>query len=331
MVLEAPRRPLILTELPVPVPGSDQVLVEVEACGVCRTDLHIFDGELPRPRLPLILGHEIVGRVVALGADVHNLRSGMHVGIPWLGWTDQTCRYCRRGQENLCAAAQFTGYQRDGGYAELVLANADFCLPLPEGSAMSAAQAAPLLCAGLIGYRTWRLAGSNVERLGIYGFGAAAHIISQVAVHAGQRVYAFTRPGDQDAQNFARQLGATWAGGSDQQPPQRLDAALLFAPVGNLVPTALEAVGPGGTVVCGGIHMSDIPTFPYRLLWEERVVRSVANLTRRDGQEFLELIARLSIETTVERFRLDQANEALVRLRSGRITGAAVVDLTLGP
>jgi alcohol dehydrogenase, propanol-preferring len=327
LVLEALHQPLVTKDMPVPTPGADQVVVEVEACGVCRTDLHIVDGELEYPKLPLILGHEIVGRVVIVGASVTDLQPGTRVGIPWLGWTDRTCRFCQRDQENLCPNARFTGYQLDGGYAQYVLAHAAYCLPLQLPRRMSSAQAAPLLCAGLIGYRTWRLAGPHIERLGIYGFGAAAHIVTQVAVSAGQRVYAFTRPGDVAAQEFARRLGAAWAGGSDQQPPQRLDAALLFAPIGSLVPTAMEAVMPGGVVVCGGIHMSDIPSFPYRLLWQERVVRSVANLTRRDGHEFLRLVAQVPIETTIEHFLLQEANEALDRLRSGRITGAAVLDL----
>jgi len=330
LVLEAQRRPLVAKDVPVPTPGADQVLVEVEACGVCRTDLHILDGELEHPKLPLILGHEIIGRIVGNGEEVDDVQAGMRVGIPWLGWTDRTCRFCQRDQENLCPNARFTGYQLDGGYAQYVLADAAYCLPFELPTTMSSAQAAPLLCAGLIGYRTWRLAGPNIERLGVYGFGAAAHIITQVAVSAGQQVYAFTRPGDLAAQEFALRLGATWAGGSDARPPQVLDAALLFAPIGSLVPAALEAVRPGGTVVCGGIHMSDIPTFPYRLLWEERTVRSVANLTRRDGHEFLRLVAEMTLETTIEQFALEEANEALERLRSGRITGAAVLDLTLG-
>jgi propanol-preferring alcohol dehydrogenase len=329
-VLDAPGQPLVARDLSAPAPAPDQVLVEIEACGVCRTDLHIADGELTQPKLPLVLGHEIVGRVVSVGADVRELAPGARVGIPWLGWTDQSCRYCLRDQENLCPNAMYTGYQLDGGYAELVLAHAAYCLPLELPPGMSQMQAAPLLCAGLIGYRTWRLAGANVERLGIYGFGAAAHIVVQMAVHMGQQVFAFTRPGDQKAQAFARALGASWAGGSDEAPPALLDAALLFAPVGGLVPLALAAVVPGGTVVCGGIHMSDIPTFPYRLLWEERVVRSVANLIRRDGREFLGLIAQIPIETTVEPFPLEGANEALARLRSGQLTGAAMLDLSLG-
>jgi alcohol dehydrogenase, propanol-preferring len=324
MVLETPRQPLVLETLRIPEPGPNQVLLKVQACGVCRTDLHILDGELDQPKLPLVLGHEIVGTVERVGSDACPLQVGARVGVPWLAWTDKTCRFCTRGQENLCERARFTGYTVDGGYAEYVVAYSDYCLPLPVG--FDDAEAAPLLCAGLIGYRTWRLAGPDVERLGIYGFGAAAHIITQVAVQQGQDVYAFTRPGDLDGQSFARDLGASWAGGSDQRPPQALDAALIFAPVGSLVIAALEATAPGGTVVCGGIHMSDLPSFPYRLLWAERTLRSVANLTRRDGAEFFRLLARLSIRTTVQRFNPLRANAALDRLRRGDITGAAVLD-----
>jgi alcohol dehydrogenase, propanol-preferring len=324
MILNGPRQPLLLTSVSIPSPGADQVLVKVEACGVCRTDLLIADGELEQPKLPLIPGHEIVGTVVEVGGADSPVQNGMRVGIPWLAWTDGTCEFCSSNRENLCSSAQFTGYTVDGGYAEYVVANANYCLQIP--STLDAAQAAPLLCAGLIGYRTWRLAGSDVQRLGIYGFGAAAHIIAQVAVQHGQQVYAFTRPGDLAGQSFARELGATWAGGSDERPPRALDAALIFAPVGSLVRTALEATAPGGIVVCGGIHMSDIPSFPYDLLWGERSVRSVANLTRQDGADFFRLLGRVSVRTRVQRFDPEDANLALDRLRRGEITGAAVLE-----
>ena len=303
-----------------PQPG--EVLIKVDACGVCRTDLHIADGELDRPKLPLILGHEIVGSVCRAGSGVTALKPGDRVGIPWLGWTCGTCDYCRTGRENLCESARFTGYQIDGGYAEMARADSRFCFRLP--AAFGDIAAAPLLCAGLIGYRALKLAGA-AERLGLYGFGAAAHIAIQVARHRGQRVYAFTKPGDRAGQDFARSLGAEWAGGSDEQPPVPLDGALIFAPVGALVPTALTATAKGGTVVCAGIHMSDIPSFPYRLLWHERVVRSVANLTRRDGEEFLALAAAVPVRTTTEAFALADANEALRRLRCGAVEGAAVL------
>ena len=325
MLLRAARTPLELQELPVPEPRDRQVLLRVRACGVCRTDLHIVDGELDRPKLPLIVGHEVVATVVARGSQVQELRDGERVGVPWLGWTDQTCRYCQRGQENLCDNALFTGYTLDGGYAEYMLADERYCLRLPHRYAD--AHAAPLLCAGLIGYRTYRLAGDSAEHIGIYGFGAAAHIIAQIAVYQGRKVYAFTRPTNSAAQDFARTLGAVWAGGSDEQPPQELDAALIFAPAGELVVAALRATAKGGVVVSGGIHMSDIPCFPYRLLWEERVVRSVANLTRRDGQEFMAVAEQVRIETSVETFPLEQANEALERLRRGQIRGAAVLKI----
>jgi propanol-preferring alcohol dehydrogenase len=285
----------------------------VETCGVCRTDLHIFDGELPHPKLPLVLGHQIVGTVV--GED-------RRVGIPWLGWTDGECRFCRTGRENLCDRARFTGYDLDGGYAEYTVVDERFCLPLPEG--YSALEAAPLLCAGLIGYRSLRLTGDG-ERLGLYGFGASAHIVAQVARHEGRRVFAFTRPGDAEGQAFAQELGAVWAGSSDETPPEELDAAIIFAPVGALVPAALRAVARGGIVVCAGIHMSNIPSFPYELLWEERAVRSVANLTRRDGEEFLALAPRVPVRAEVEEFPLEGANEALDRLRRGEIRGSAVL------
>lgn len=325
MVLEAVGQPLRSREVPVPRPGADQVLIRVAACGVCRTDLHIVDGELPEPKLPLILGHEVVGTIAETGERVERFRVGDRVGVPWLGWTCGRCRFCRRGQENLCDSARFTGYTLDGGYADYTVTDHRYCFSLPAGYAD--AEVAPLLCAGLIGYRAYRLAGEGVERLGIYGFGAAAHIVAQVAIHEGKRVYAFTRPGDTAAQAFAQRLGAVWAGASTDRPPEPLDAALLFAPVGALIPAALEATAKGGTVVCGGIHMSDIPTFPYRLLWQERVVRSVANLTRRDGEELLALAPAMAIRTTVERFPLEQANLALDRLRHGQLTGAAVLVL----
>lgn len=326
MVLEAPGQRLQLRQVPVPRPGAGEVLLQVHACGVCRTDLHIVDGELTHPKLPLILGHEIVATVVERGEGARRLSAGQRVGVPWLAWTDGTCRFCRRDQENLCEAARFTGYSRDGGYAEYTVVDERFCFPLPETYGDVAA--APLLCAGLIGYRTLRLAGEGVESVGLYGFGAAAHIIAQVAVHQGRRVYAFTRPGDREGQAFARRLGATWAGGSDQLPPEPLDAALIFAPVGALVVAALEAIAPGGVVVCGGIHMSDIPSFPYRLLWEERSVRSVANLTRQDGTDLLGLVSRVPVHTETYAFPLERANEALEAVRQGELEGAAVLALS---
>mgnify|MGYP001765718798 FL=1 len=323
MLFEKPGQPLRLVEMPIPQPGPGQVLLRVQACAVCRTDLHILDGELSQPKLPLVLGHEIVGTVVQAGEGANAFPTGQRVGVPWLGWTDGTCRYCQRGQENLCPQAKFTGYTLDGGYAEYSVADQRYCFPLPEG--YPDLQAAPLLCAGLIGYRTYRLAGPHAERLGIYGFGAAAHIIAQVAVHQGRQVYAFSKPGDLAAQQFALSLGAVWAGGSDELPPVELDAALIFAPVGALIPAALRATAPGGVVVSGGIHMSDIPAFPYSLLWEERSVRSVANLTRQDGEEFLALAAQVPVHTSVIPFPLEQANEALQALRQGALQGAAVL------
>jgi len=323
MLFEKAGQPLRLVEMPVPQPGPGQVLLRVHACAVCRTDLHIIDGELSQPRLPLILGHEIVGTVVEAGKGANAYTIGQRVGVPWLGWTDGACRYCQRGQENLCPQAKFTGYTLDGGYAEYTVADQRYCFPLPEG--YPDLQAAPLLCAGLIGYRTYRLAGPHAERLGIYGFGAAAHIIAQVAVHQGRQVYAFSKPGDIAAQQFALSLGATWAGGSDELPPVELDAALIFAPVGSLIPAALRATAPGGVVVSGGIHMSDIPAFPYSLLWEERSVRSVANLTRQDGEEFLALAPQVPVHTSVIPFPLEKANEALQALRQGALQGAAVL------
>ncbi len=307
---------------PLPRPGAGQIRIRVEACGVCRTDLHLVDGELPDPVLPVVPGHEIVGRVDAVGPGVTGLSEGRRVGVPWLGWTCGRCRPCLRGRENLCDRARFTGYRLDGGYAEVAVADARYCFALPEDA--DPAELAPLLCAGLIGYRTLRLAGS-AEVVGLYGFGAAAHILAQVLRYRGIRFHAFTRPGDSEAQGFARQLGAAWAGGSDERPPEPLDAALLFAPVGGLVPAALRAVDKGGVVVCGGIHMSDIPSFPYRILWEERMVRSVANLTRRDGEEFLALAPRVPVRTEIRRYPLAEANRALRDLRAGRIRGAAVL------
>jgi propanol-preferring alcohol dehydrogenase len=322
MVLERAGRPLALRCLPVPEPGSGQLRLRVAACAVCRTDLHVVDGDLPDPKPEIIPGHEIVGRVEALGPGVAGFREGDRVGVPWLAFTCGTCRFCRTGRENLCEAARFTGYQVDGGYAEYVVADARFCFPIPDSH--SDVEAAPLLCAGLIGHRALRMAG-DARRLGIYGFGAAAHIVAQVARHEGRRVFAFTRRGDAAAQDFARTLGAEWAGGSDEAPPEPLDAAILFAPVGALVPAALRAVDRGGVVVCAGIHMSEIPAFPYAILWQERVVRSVANLTRRDGTEFLALAPRVPVRTEVEALPLDRANEALARLREGRVTGALVL------
>ena len=314
MVLDAPRQPLRLAELREPRSEPGQLLVRVRACGVCRTDLHVVDGELAKPKLPLVVGHQIVGEVV--GGE------GRRVGVPWLGWTCGECRYCRTGQENLCDRALFTGYDLDGGYAELAVADERFCFPIPWG--YPDLQAAPLLCAGLIGYRSLRLAG-DAERIGLYGFGASAHIVCQVARFEGRRVFALTRAGDDEAQAFARSLGAEWAGAALTGPPDELDAAIIFAPAGELVPTALRAVRKGGVVVCAGIHMSDIPSLPYELLWGERVLRSVANLTRRDGEEFLELAPRVPVRTEVEVFPLEQANEALDRLRRGEVRGAAVL------
>lgn len=325
MVLEAIGEPLKLSDWPQPQPNPGQVLVQIEACGVCRTDLHIVEGDLPQPTLPLIPGHQIVGKVVALGEGVRGFTLGDRVGIPWLGHTCCECRFCLSERENLCDRALFTGYTLNGGYAEYTVADERFCLPLP--AAYDALQVAPLLCAGLIGYRAYRLAGPG-QRLGFYGFGAAAHILIQVARYHHRQVYAFTRPGDEAGQTFARQLGAVWAGGSDQVPPERLDAAIIFAPVGALVPAALEAVDKGGRVVCAGIHMSEIPAFPYRLLWEERSLCSVANLTRKDGLEFLALAPQIPVHTAVQTFPLAQANEALTALRSGAINGAAVLQIS---
>jgi propanol-preferring alcohol dehydrogenase len=325
MVLRRQREPLRAEELPVPEPGPGQVLIGVSACGLCRTDLHVVDGELPNPKLPLVPGHQVVGRVLRTGPGNGSLKSGTRVGVPWLGWTCGKCRYCREGHENLCDSARFTGYTLDGGFAQYMVADRRACLVLPDG--YSDLQAAPLLCAGLIGYRCLRMAG-DAPRLGIYGFGAAAHIVAQVAAHRGQQVFAFVRPGDVKSQNFAREIGVAWAGFTDQAPPEELDAAIIFAPAGELVPIALSRVRKGGTVVCGGIHMSDIPRFAYSLLWGERVVRSVANLTYADGDEFLKLAPLVPITTHVETFALGQANDALERLRAGDVSGAAVLSLS---
>ncbi|MGE0658376.1 MAG: zinc-dependent alcohol dehydrogenase family protein [Reyranellaceae bacterium] len=321
MVLDRPGAGLTLRRIARPRPGPGQVLVRVGACGVCRTDLHVVDGELQHPRLPIVPGHEIVGRIVATGAGV-GLREGQRIGVPWLGWTCGVCAECRAGRENLCPNARFTGYQIDGGYAEYAVADARYCFPLDD--ALSDAEAAPLLCAGLIGYRALAKAG-DARRIGIYGFGAAAHIVAQVARHQGRSVFAFTRPGDEAAQDFARDLGAVWAAGSDVVPPEQLDAALIFAPVGALVPLALRAIRPGGRVVCAGIHMSDIPAFPYELLWMEREIVSVANLTRADGEAFLALAPRVPIRMHVVEYSLDGASRALDDLRHGRLQGAAVL------
>ena len=319
MVLEAARTPLREMELPDPEPQPGQVLLDVHACAVCRTDLHIVDGELDRPKLPLVLGHQIVGRVISGG---ERFKAGDRVGVPWLGWTDGDCRYCRSGRENLCDHARFTGYDIDGGYAERTVADERFCFPIPDG--YHDLQAAPLLCAGLIGYRALRMAG-DAERLGLYGFGAAAHIITQVAISEGRRVFAFTRAEDAESQAFARELGAEWAGDASKPGPEELDAAIIFAPAGELVPIALRAVVPGGTVVCGGIHMSDIPSFPYAYLGQERVLRSVANLTRADAEEFLALAPKVPVHSRLHNYPLEAANDALADLRAGRFTGAAVV------
>jgi propanol-preferring alcohol dehydrogenase len=321
-VLTAARRPLAAAELLAPRPGPQQVLIAVRACAVCRTDLHVVDGELPDPKLPLVPGHEIIGTIVEKGESIDRFAVGDRVGVPWLGWTCGGCEYCRSGRENLCDRAQFTGYQIDGGYAELTVADQRYCFAIDPR--YGDVEAAPLMCAGLIGYRTLRMAG-DARLVGIYGFGAAAHIVAQVIRHQGRRLFAFTRPGDLAAQQFARSLGAEWAGGSDQPPPEAIDAALIFAPVGALVPAALAATRKGGTVVSGGIHMSDIPSFPYRVLWEERVLRSVANLTRRDAEEFLALAPSAGIRTQTVTYPLARANDALADLRNGALQGAAVL------
>jgi propanol-preferring alcohol dehydrogenase len=324
MRLHTARTPLRLEAVTIPTPGRGQVLLRVHACAVCRTDLHVVDADLTEPKLPLVPGHEIIGTIAALGPDVDRFRVGDRIGVPWLGWTCGACAFCLASRENLCAEARFTGYQIDGGYADYTVADARFCFAIPDG--YSDVEAAPLLCAGLIGYRALVMAG-DARRLGLYGFGAAAHIIAQVARWQGRRLFAFTSPGDTEAQEFARSLGAEWAGGSDVPPPEPLDAAIIFAPVGKLVPAALRAVERGGTVVCAGIHMSPIPSFPYDILWGERVVRSVANLTRRDGEEFLALAPQVPVQTRPVPYRLEDANQALDDLRAGRVTGAAVLTM----
>jgi propanol-preferring alcohol dehydrogenase len=324
MRLLARGAPLTLSEIALPPPADTELLIRVEACGVCRTDLHLVDFELPDIHCPITPGHEIVGVVAARGREAARFAVGDRVGVPWLAWTCGVCRYCRAGLENLCTQARFTGYTRDGGYAQEVLADSRYCLPLPTN--VPAAELAPLLCAGLIGYRAYRKAGDAVN-LGLYGFGAAAHLLAQIATHEGRRVFAFTRDGDLEGQAFARSLGAAWAGSPAERPPQELDAAILFAPAGALIPAALAAVRPGGRVVCAGIHMSDVPSFPYRLLWGERSVASVANLTRADGEAFIPLATRLGLTATVERFALEDANRALGRLRSGALQGVAVLEM----
>ena len=321
MVLDAPGRELRRADLADPRPSAGQILLEVAACAVCRTDLHVLDGDLPNPKLPLVLGHQVVGRVVE-GGD--RFEAGVRVGIPWLGWVDEACRYCLSERENLCDNARFIGYQLEGGYAELAVADERFCFPLPD--AYDDVHAAPLLCAGLIGYRSLRLAG-DAERIGLYGFGSSAHIVAQVARHQGRRVFAFVRPGDEEGARFALELGAEWAGGSDERAPEELDAVIIFAPVGPLVPAALAALAKGGVVVCAGIHMSDIPSFPYDLLWGERSVRSVANLTRRDGDEFLRVAREVPVRVEAETYALESANEAIADLRAGKIRGSAVLTV----
>jgi propanol-preferring alcohol dehydrogenase len=328
MVLEKPRQPLVLRDVPKPKPDAGQLLVCIATCAVCRTDLHIVDGELPDPKLPLIPGHQIVGRVEEIGTGVEKFSIGERVGIPWLGWTDGECVYCRSSRENLCDRARFTGYTIDGGYADFVVANARFCFRLPEQ--YGDVDVAPLLCAGMLGYRSYRKTG-DAHRLGIYGFGNAAHLIAQIAIYQGREVFAFTRPGDKVSQESARKLGTTWVGGSEEMPPKKLDAAIIFAPVGALVPAALRALAKGGTVVCGGIHMSDIPSFPYVELWGERAICSVANLTRRDGEEFLEIAPHVPVQTRTETFPLEEANTALERFRSGELNATAVLLISDHP
>ena len=322
MVLEAARRPLVLRDVPEPMPGPGQLRIRILACAVCRTDLHVVDGELPDPKLPLIIGHEIVGEVEKIGAGVVGFELGQRIGIPWLGWICGKCKFCRSGRENLCEKARFTGYTIDGGYAEMAVADARYCFPIPNS--YDDVAAAPLLCAGLIGFRSLRKAG-EATRIGIYGFGAAAHIIAQVARHQNRKIFAFTRPGDSQAQKFALTMGADWAGGSDEEPPEKVETAIIFAPAGELVPIALHSLERGGVVVCGGIHMSDIPSFPYADLWEERAIVSVANLTRQDAIEFLELAPKVPVRTATRQYRLEEANQALDDLRAGRLTGAAVL------
>jgi len=326
VLFDAPGLPLRLADIAIPQPGPGQVLIKVHACGVCHTDLHIVDGELSEPKLPLILGHQIVGKVVQEGQGAIRFKGGERIGVPWLGGTDGTCRYCVSGRENLCDQPTFTGYNRDGGFAEYCLADERYCFPLPDG--FSDLEAAPLLCAGLIGYRAYRMAGESVKNLGIYGFGAAAHIIAQIAIFEGRKVFAFTRPGDKTAQEFALRQGADWAGDSSQPAPESLDAALIFAPVGSLVVSALKATNKGGVVVCGGIHMSDIPAFPYKYLWQERVIRSIANLTRQDGEEFLALAPKVPVQTDVTTFPLERVKDALDQLRKGEFVGAAVINIS---
>lgn len=323
MVLEEVRQPLVYKTLPLPAPLSYQVLIKIIACGVCRTDLHIVDGELQYPKIPLIPGHEIVGVVVKKGEKVTKLNKGDIIGVPWMGYTCGECKYCRRGQENLCENARFTGYTIDGGYAEYTAAHEQYCFPL--ASMYGNASGAPLLCAGLIGYRSYSMINKAAEKIGIYGFGAAAHILIQLAVYESKKIFAFTREGDRSAQEFALKLGASWSGDSMQMPPERLDAAIIFAPVGNIIPKALRDIDKGGIVVCGGIHMSDIPSFPYRILWEERIIRSVANLTRKDGDEFLKIAPQVPVQTETQLYHLRDANKALDDLRSGKIQGAAVL------
>jgi propanol-preferring alcohol dehydrogenase len=325
MVLVSSGEALQAMELPVAAPGPVQVLVEIAACGVCRTDVHIADGELQHPKLPLVLGHEIVGTIVHAGNEVRGFSAGDRVGVPWLGFSDGTCAYCIQGRENLCDHPLFTGYNIDGGYAEYAVADHRYCYRLPDS--YDDVAVAPLLCAGLVGYRSYRMAGKHAVRLGFYGFGAAAHLLAQIAAYEGKKVYAFTKPGDLEAQDFARRLGAAWAGSSQELPPEKLDAAIVFAPVGALVPAALRATAKGGTIVCGGIHMSDIPAFPYEILWEERSICSVANLTRQDGREFFEIASRAHVKAEVVVFPLEQANAALEGVRMGRLEGAAVLKI----
>ena len=327
MVLEKPGNALVQRDVPIPKPGPGQLLVRVKTCAVCRTDLHLVDGELPNPKLPLIPGHQIVGHIEELGESVQGFSIGERVGIPWLGWTDGECGYCRSSRENLCDRARFTGYTIDGGYADFTVADAQFCFRLPEQ--YNDVDVAPLLCAGMLGYRSYRKTG-DATRLGIYGFGNAAHLIAQIATYQGREVYAFTRPGDKAGQESAKKLGAVWAGGSDETPPEKLDAAIIFAPVGALVPAALRALTKGGIVVCGGIHMSDIPSFPYVDLWGERAICSVANLTRRDGEEFLDIAPRVPVKTKTQTFRLEEANTALEEFRTGRLDGTAVLRISDG-
>lgn len=326
MVLEKQRSPLIMKEVPVPEPGPGQVLIKVHACGVCRTDLHILDADLKHPKPNLIPGHEIVGSVVGMGKNVKDFKIGDRIGVPWLGYTDGTCKFCKRGQENLCDNAKFTGYTIDGGYADYTVADQRYCFPVSKD--LDVHHAAPLLCAGLIGYRSYRMTGEHAEKIGFYGFGASAHIIAQVAVHEGKKIYAFTKQGDTEGQEFAKSLGAYWAGDSKTMPPDKLDAAVIFAPVGELYVTALRAVDKGGKVVSAGIHMSDIPSFPYHILWEERVMCSVANLTRKDGDEMMAIAPKVPVKTEVELYELNDANEALDAIRTGKVHGAAVLKIS---